>query len=120
MRVKGISENQLNTCLNKVNKEQGYELIYNREPEKKGNFLHFTIKSKKSGISGARYSASGRKLINASWHAHGYLFDAILELNPNSIIYSGTNKITFENGNWQDWNCGSMFEPCYMSETSIL
>ena len=27
--------------LNKVNKEQGYELIYNREPEKKGNFLHF-------------------------------------------------------------------------------
>ena len=120
MRIKGITRKQLSNCIKLVNKENNYKLIYNREPEKKGNFFHFTIKSKKSGISGARYSASGRRLINASWHSHGYLFDKILELNKDSIIYSGLKKITKNGGNWEDWNCGSNFEPCYMSETSIL
>lgn len=120
MRVKGITIAQLNECLAKVNKDKGYRLIYNQEPYMKGKYIHFTIRSEKSGIAGSRYSHSGRRLVSASWHSHGYLFDNIYDINEDAIIYAGTLKMTSREDNWQDRNIGSLFSPMYFSETSIL
>lgn len=120
MRIKGLTITELHRALDRVNKEQGYQLIFNRYPEKKGNFYNFTIRSKKSGIAGSRTGFTGRKLISASWHAHGYFFDEVLKMNNEAIIWSGKNKITSESGNWIDWNIGSLMYPMSYSETSIL
>ena len=120
MKVKNITTNQLKTALNMVNIKHGYKLIFNRFPEKKGNFLHFTIKSEESGISGARTSHSGRNLISASWHAHGYLFEEILAIEPTAIIKSLDKTIDINGGNWQDSNIGSQMRPMLFSDTSIL
>lgn len=101
-----------------VNELYGYQLTLNRD-EQKGKYFHFTIKSRKSGIPGSRLSYSGRKLISASWHAHGYLFEQILRLEPDAVIYSLGER--YEAGFiWQDKNIGSMMHPVYFSETSIL
>ena len=124
MKVKNISIADLQTALETVNADHGYKLEFNREPSYTGNFLNFTIKSA-SKIPGARTSASGRNLAKASWHSHGYLFDAILELAPTAIIktaFATIDQDKFGNtvGNWEDTNCGSYYAPVMMSETSIL
>lgn len=102
-----------------VNSEHGYKLILNRD-EMQGKWYHFTIRSEKSGIAGARTSYSGRNMVSASWHAHGFLFDEIFKIEPSAKVVSLGKEITRENGNWQDKNIGSMYNPCYFSETSIL
>jgi hypothetical protein len=121
MKVKGILIDQLTSCIENVNSKHGYKLIYNRYPERKGNYLHFTIRSEKSGIPGARTSHSGRNMVSASWHAHGYLFDEILNLNEDAIIKVGNNHTIDQNGgNWIDRNIGSLMNPVKFSQTSIL
>ncbi len=120
MKVKGISKEELTECIENVNYKYGYKIIYNREPEKIGNYLNFTIRSEKSGIPGSRFSWSGRRTVSASWHAHGHLFDMILERCPDAIIWATRKKITKDGGNWQDWRCGSRLHPVMMSETSIF
>jgi hypothetical protein len=125
MKVKNITCNQLDTCIAIVNKTHNYNLIYNRKPKQIGNYLHFTIRSVRSGIPGARTSASGRNLVSASWHAHGYLFDTILTQHPEAIIKTriGCRDIRIHNGqiigNWHDWNVGSPFNSTRISELSI-
>ena len=106
-------------AINEINARFNYKIELNRD-DQQGKWFHFTIKSEKSGIPGSRYSWSGRKLVSASWHAHGHLFDEIFKEDPNAIIWSAGNKITIESGNWQDKNIGSYFCPVYFSETSIL
>ena len=124
MKVENLTAEQLDRCIAKLNKVKGYKIEYNRHPERNGNYLHFTIKSEVSKIPGARTSSSGRNLVSASWHAHGYLFDIILTEYPDAVIKSLDSKIYSKNGhvsgNWQDRNIGSIMEPCYFSETSIL
>ena len=101
-----------------VNKREGYQIELNRD-DQTGKWYNFTLKSK-SGIPGARTSHSGRNLACASWHAHGYIFDEIFNIEPEAVIYSGGEKITKNFGNWQDRNIGSVYQPCNFSETSIL
>lgn len=112
------SHQTVSTAIETVNKEQGYQIEFNRN-DQSGKWFNFTLKSK-SGIPGARTSHSGRNLACASWHAHGYVFDEIFKLDPNAVIVSVGEKITKDFGNWQDRNIGSMMNPCYFSETSIL
>lgn len=122
MRTTNITADQITEALATVNKEHGYELTFNREPERKGKWLHFTIKSARSGIPGSRYSHSGRKLVSASWHAHGYLFEEMIRISPACIIKTGLHgSITVDagGGNWQDANVGSLFAPAMLSELSI-
>lgn len=106
------------TALNNVNKEQGYNIQFDRF-EKQGKYYHFTLKTA-SKIPGARTSHSGRNLPKASWRAHGYLFDEIFKIEPEAVIYSAGNKITKQQGNWIDINIGSRVSPCMYSQTSIL
>ena len=106
-------------AIKSVNEKHGYEIILNRD-DQNGKYFNFTIRSKHSGVPGSRLSWSGRKLVYASWHAHGYLFDEIFHTEPEAVIYSAGEKITKYFGNWQDRNIGSIIQPCYFSETSIL
>lgn len=108
MKIKGITIQQLESCLDQMNKEYDYNIIWGKLPVMKGNYIHFTIRSAKSKIPGSKYSYSGRYLISASWHAHGYLFDKIYDINPNAIIYSGRMKMVNRSDNWQDYNIGSI------------
>lgn len=110
---------QLQKALKEVNKKQGYKLEFNRIEQKTKNRVLFTIKSA-SKIPGSRTSSKGRNLAKASWHAHGYLFDAILSINPDAIIFSLGKRIDIDGGNWEDKNVGSMIAPMYFSETSNL
>lgn len=103
-----------------VNENHGYKLEISNDRQLSKNRYQFTIQSESSGISGSRYSASGRKLKSASWHAHGFLFDEIFRLDPNAVIYSLGKEITKDRGNWEDKNVGSYFYPCSFSELSIL
>lgn len=126
MKVKNCTIQQLEQALVAVNEDYGYRLGFNREPEFKGKQLHFTIQSKKSGIPGARMSATGRNMKSASWHAHGYLFERILSIAPNAVIQTAHSKIYIDKvsgefiGNWIDSDIGSMMSPCWFSATSIL
>jgi hypothetical protein len=101
-------------AINAVNWKAGYKIELNRD-DYKGKWFNFTIKSK-SGIPGARTSTSGRNLACASWHAHGYLFEEIFNIEPRAVIYSCGKMITKDKGNWIDMNIGS----CYASKTSII
>lgn len=105
-------------AINRVNKEQGYQIELNRD-DQSGKWFNFTLKSP-SGVPGSRYSSSGRKLACASWHAHGYIFDAIFEIEPDAVIKSLGVDITKDEGNWCDMQIGSMLSPCSMSSTSIF
>jgi hypothetical protein len=101
--------------LNIVNKEHGYQLSFDRF-DRTGKYYNFTLKTP-SKVPGARTSGSGRNLPKASWHAHGYLFDEIFEIEPEALIYSNGNKITKNSGNWIDSNIG---RGVMYSDTSIL
>ena len=113
-------------AVDNVNKEHGYSLTLNRD-EQIGKWFNFTLNSP-SKVPGARVSWSGRNLAKASWHAHGYILDEILRLadNEDAIIHSLDKRIYVDHttgdvmNNWQDMNIGSIMQPCYMSETSIL
>jgi hypothetical protein len=105
-------------AIENVNQQKGYQIKLNRD-EQKGKWFNFTLKTD-SKIPGARTSWTGRNMPKASWHAHGYIFDAIFEIEPQAIIYSGGDKITKDSGNWNDRNIGSIMYPCYFSKTSIL
>jgi hypothetical protein len=105
------------TAINTVNEYFGYHIELNRD-DQTGKWYNFTLKSK-SGIPGARISVTGRNLPCASWHAHGYVFEAIFKIEPDAIIWSAGEKIEsgFER---KDRNVGSIMYPMFFSETSIL
>jgi hypothetical protein len=105
-------------AIDEVNAKYGYSIKLNRA-DYSGKWFNFTIDSP-SKVPGARTSSSGRNLAKASWHAHGYLFDEIFAIDSTAVIYSNGAKITKDSGNWIDKNIGSMYQPCYFSETSIL
>ena len=109
---------QLELALKTVNKKHGYKLEFNRIEQMTRNRVVFTLKSP-SKIKGARTSHSGRNLPKASWHAHGNFFDELFKVNPEAVVYSRTNKITANDGNWVDFGIGSLYQPMQMSETSI-
>jgi hypothetical protein len=82
----------------------------------KGDRVQFTLRVKDSHKSGARLGFMTTKdggynhLINACWHVHGDMFEAILAIRPEAIIHAGKRKIDINGGNWEDWNIGSQVQ----------
>jgi hypothetical protein len=123
MKIKNVTQNQLEMALKKINKEKYEEnVIWNRfDPNGRGFNVTLRVKSSKSkGHSlGYYFPPSGhkaRRLVSACWHVHGYFFEALLEVEPNVVIISRGNRIDKNGGNWEDWNAGSIMYPQYMSE----
>jgi hypothetical protein len=113
------TKQQVEEAIERVNKQHGYQIEFNNWSYPRNGVFRFTIKSKKSGIPGARYSSSGRKLISASWHTHGYVMDEIFDINPECYIRSLGEKY-YKGFEWKDMNIGSMMNPVNASELSIL
>lgn len=109
---------QLQAALQSVNERYDNNISFETIFQKSKKLVSFTLKAK-SGLKGARYSHSGRKLPKASWHVHGHLFDALFEIDETIYIKSRGRKITKEEGNWIDENIGSHYFPKMYSDTSI-
>ena len=110
-----VSKEIVLQAIAKVNTEQGYQIELNRS-DYTGKWFNFTLKSK-SKIPGARISTSGRNLPCASWHAHGFIFDAIFKIVPDAMIIALGKKITKNENNWQDMPIG---QGMFLSNVSIL
>lgn len=119
MKARNINEGQLRFALAQVNANFGYKLIFNRTPERKGNFFYFTIRSKKSKILGAAISGSGRNTCAASWEAHGHFFNECFNLSPNAEIRTA-KETYFKDTPWKDYNIGSQMSPMMASENAYI
>lgn len=118
-----VTLGDLHGALAAVNKEKGYHLIFKRGPDAIGKRWSFTLRSYRSKISGASISHSGRNSVAASWHAHGFFFDKLIEINNNAVIKTAHAIYDINRtgrGKWVDYNIGSMMCPMMASEGSIL
>lgn len=113
-------KSQVLAAIDAVNEKYGYKLQIRNDKQISTNRLQFTLRSEKSGIPGSCYSASGRRTVSASWHAHGFFFDELFKINPEAIVWSRGDKITIDQNNWEDFNVGSAYSPAYASDLSIL
>ena len=122
MKLKNVSENQLLSALLEVADQYDANVIFNREPERKGNFLHFTLKVKDSSGPGARRSHSGRKLASACWHVHRDLMMLIFDRHPDAILvtalarYEGRDDFYNKFEATGNVNIGSQFQPITMQD----
>ena len=91
MKIKGITDADLRAAVQRASDEfyRG-NITFKREPERRGNFLNFTLTVKWSGGSGAARSASmfnrGRKVSAACWHAHRDVMRAIFKTAPDALL----------------------------------
>jgi hypothetical protein len=124
MLIKNVSKKDLDKALMWVNKKYSNNITWNNfeQVNKKGDRFRVTLKVKDSHKNGARLGScvthlgNRRHLINACWHVHGNFFDALLVINNKAIIKTAGRTIDINNGNWEDWNIGSVMEPFYYSE----
>lgn len=110
--------NELTAAMAELQKKYPAVSFQTLEQKTKGR-VSFTLKAK-SGEPGSRLGYSGRKLPRASWHAHGDFFDILFSVRSDIFIDSLGKRIDINGGNWQDSNIGSIRNPVYFSEVSIL
>lgn len=111
--------NELHQALRLINLNYDGNISFETLKQVSSKRISFTLRAK-SGLIGARKSASGRNMPKASWHVHGELFDTLFKINPTIFIISLGKKITITGGNWQDQKIGGDFSNYqYMSETSV-
>lgn len=119
-----VSESDLQKALDKVNGDfrdaiyQGNIAFKNIAPISSKR-IRFTLKVLSSkGPGASRNPISSRRSAAACWHAHGDFFAALLSINPAAIITSlhGKHIIDINGGNWQDYNCGSLYQPYNASD----
>lgn len=108
--------NDVKKAIETINQKHGYKIILKDYSQISKNRLRFTIRSERSKIHGASISASGRNSVAASWYAHGYLFQELID--AGYWIKTARQKIESHLDNWQDYNVGSLFNPIYASDCS--
>lgn len=115
MIIRNVTRWDLERALQATSEKFGGNIRWNNGPialNRKGTAWRCTLRVHNSHGPGAKVGREGRHTIAACWHAHGEFFDA---LPPGAIIEAAGRK--FEAGDpWQDWDCGSLFYPQYMSE----
>ena len=108
---------ELNRALGIINKKYQDNVTFNQHPVSCGKHLRFTLRVKDSKGPGARLSQQGRRMTSTCWHVHGDFFDALIDLNHDIYIKTGGDKrVSYQGGNWQDWNIGSRMYPLFFSE----
>lgn len=107
MKIKGITEGQLRAAV-AIASADYYDsnIVFKREPDKQGNFLHFTITVVNTRNPGGARSASmfnrGRRIAAACWHAHRDVMRAIFKIAPDALLitalarYEGTEGFEHE------------------------
>ena len=125
MEARNCSIDDLNKALVTVNKQYDGNVTWNREPEKNGRLIRFTLRVKDSKGPGHRLTCphpfgdgKQRRLVSACWHVHGNFFEALFQANDKAVVMTGSDRkrITAEEGNWEDINVGPPIQPWYLSE----
>jgi hypothetical protein len=126
MIARKVERGQLERALVAVGERYGGNVRWNREPSKVGRGWRFTLRVHDSKKSGHRTSAGygsmtrhsrPRRMISACWHVHGHFFEELFRICPDAVITTGRGlRITDKDGNWQDFNIGSMAYPVNFSE----
>lgn len=116
MYAKNTNGQELEMALMAINRLYDGNVKFKRGPEPKGKRLLFTLTVHDSHGKGGRLSHTRRRICAACWHVHGDFFDALFAINPDAEVTAIGRKITAEDGNWQDQNIGSQFQPMYHSE----
>ena len=121
MKVKGITEQALRFAVESVSHlRYNGNIVFKREPDRKGNFLFFTLTVVNSRNKGGRRSHSGRRVAAACWHAHRDVMRAIFETAPDAILvtalarYEGAADFADKFEATGDTNIGSAFNPLEM------
>ncbi len=116
MKIKGITESELRAAVQTASDEfyRG-NIVFRREPEKVGRFLHFTLAVKGCGGRGAHHTAQ-RRTAAACWHAHRDVMRAIFKLAPDALLitmlarYEGSEGFEHEFPMTGAQNAGSMMQ----------
>ena len=93
------------------------EILFEREPELKGKWLHFTLRTVSGKSPGARRSHTGRRLAKACWHVHRdmmrLLFDAFPDAELHTMLaqYNGRDGFLANFPNTGAVNLGSIAVP---------
>lgn len=119
MRISGIEPHQLRAAVSTAGKEfYNDNLTFRREPDKIGNWLHFTLRVKDSHEPGAhRAAVSNRRTASACWHAHRDVMRAIFRAAPDAVLktrlasYRGSEGFEHEFPATGTANAGSMMQP---------
>ena len=132
MLAKNTTIEQLEKALQTINQRYDNNVCWNRAPERIGKQLRFTLRVKSSKGRGAKLSYSAysntRRTCSACWHVHGDFFDTLLDIEPSAVISSHVSmrpiKIYKDSagvvqGNWKDWNIGSLAYPIDYSESCL-
>lgn len=112
---------ELYKAMRGVNEAYDGNLAFNREPDCRGKWTHFTLRVNNSKGKGARRGFSGRRLTAACWHAHRDFMRALYAVNPKAVIKTAHadyyDSEHFES-NYQatDINIGSIMNPLKFSE----
>ena len=117
MTATKVTRNDLEQALRDINVSYKGNIMFRdiKPLNAKHTRWQFTLRVNSSKGLGMKYGPSGRRTVSACWHVHGNFFSELLEI-ADCKIYTGGHKVTRSGGNWQNWNCGSMMRPMYMSE----
>ena len=124
MKYTHCTMSDLQRALEKVNEKYEGNIAFNRLDTR-----GFTLRVTDSKGPGHRlgfppYKGSGmgndwdkrKRMVSACWHVHGDFFDALFEINYNARITSRGKTIDSGQGNWEDFDIGSIMCPYYASE----
>ncbi|MAH44877.1 hypothetical protein CMI37_03560 [Candidatus Pacearchaeota archaeon] len=111
MIIGNVTMSELESALYQTNTEFEGNVIWNRV-ESEGRRFRVTLRVRDSKGSGARRSASGRRLVSACWHVHGTFFDAL----PTEAVIRTAGRVKRPGDVWEDWNIGSMMYPTMHSQ----
>ena len=131
MQVQNTTIEELEKALAIVNSYYEKNLTWATQPRHVGKTTRSRVSfrlsaidcKKKGGRRGFCRNKDGeRRRIGgcACWHAHGHFFEALYQVNAKAVIRTASVKSitgpTFNEGNWQDRQVGSMFDPASFSE----
>jgi len=122
MIIRNVTQEDLEKALTLVNRLYANNIMFNNFKQLSRNSFRVTLRVKSSKKAGHRIGFSGRRIISACWHVHGWFYEILLKLNPKAVIKTHNRKIYVEPetgaivNNWIDWNIGSMIKPLYYSE----
>jgi hypothetical protein len=123
MRIKGISSSALEFIVYTVSHlRYNGNIKFKREPERKGNFLHFTLTVHNSSGKGARRSNTGRRIAALCWHGHRDVMRTIFDNYPDALLitalarYDGAESFADQFEATGNGNIGSIARPCKLRD----
>ena len=106
MIAKKCTLDNLDAALAIVNEKYAGNVRLYEATQKGKTSVSFRLKVEDSKGAGGARSASGRKTGSGCWHVHGDFFEALLKINPDTVIVSTKSIISKDGGNWEVYEIG--------------